>query len=372
MSMTSCCIGQRSFLLSCIALQTALVASSAAAPPRLERVVVSEDGSHFVTVPSGERLRLWGVNYDHDDEGRLIEDYWHDEWETVVEDFGEIRALGGNVVRIHLQVGRFLTAPDKANAENLSQLTRLVELADSASLYLNLTGLGCYHSADVPAWYNELDEAARWRAQAFFWTEVAKACDGHPAVFCYDLMNEPIIGGNPEQQGWTPGELGGKHFVQRLTLTPGDRSREEIAAAWVKQLTSAIREVDDKTLITVGVIPWAHVFPKAKPLFYGPQVGEPLDFVSVHFYPKQGEVQQALDALAVYQVGKPLVVEETFPLSCSLEEQAEFIERAGDEIDGWISFYWGKTIEENRAAGDLKGAIIASWLEWLRERATTR
>lgn len=26
-------------------------------------------------------------NYDHDDDGRLLEDYWQDEWPTVVEDF---------------------------------------------------------------------------------------------------------------------------------------------------------------------------------------------------------------------------------------------------------------------------------------------
>ena len=36
---------------------------------------------------------MWGVNYDHDDAGRLLEDYWADEWPTVVEDFREIKAL---------------------------------------------------------------------------------------------------------------------------------------------------------------------------------------------------------------------------------------------------------------------------------------
>jgi hypothetical protein len=73
-------------------------------------------------------------------------------------------------------------------------------------------------------------------------------------------------------------------------------------------------------MITVGVIPWAHVWPKARPLFYSKQVGENLDFASVHFYPKKGQVEKALAALAVYEVGKPLVVEEMFPLSCGIEE----------------------------------------------------
>ena len=49
-----------------------------------------------------------------------------------------------------------------------------------------------------------------------------------------------------------------------------------------------------------------------------PQVARHLDFVSVHFYPKEGQVEETLKALATYDIGKPLVVEETFPLSCSL------------------------------------------------------
>ena len=99
-------------------------------------------------------------------------------------------------------------------------------------------------------------------------------------------------------------------------------------------------------LITLGVIPWALTWPNAKPLFYSPEVSTNLDFVSVHFYPKKGEVDKALKALAVYDIGKPLVIEEMFPLSCSLEEMDEFIQKSRSRAEGWISFYWGKTIEE--------------------------
>ena len=45
-------------------------------------------------------------------------------------------------------------------------------------------------------------------------------------------------------------------------------------------------------MITVGVIPWAQVFKGAKPLFYSPEVGGPLDFVSVHFYPEEGQARR--------------------------------------------------------------------------------
>jgi hypothetical protein len=91
---------------------------------------------------------------DRDRDGRLLEDYWHDEWPTVVEDFREMKALGANVVRVHLQLGRFMAEADRPHGKNLARLGDLVRLADETGLYLYLTGLGCYHRADVPPWYD--------------------------------------------------------------------------------------------------------------------------------------------------------------------------------------------------------------------------
>ena len=338
----------------------------------LELIRVSDDGTHFVTGRPGQKIVIWGVNYDHDDAGRLLEDYWEKEWVTVVEDFGEIKKLGANVVRIHLQLPKFMDSPEKPNDANLARLAKLVRLAEETGLYLDLTGLACYHKQDVPAWYDALEESARWKVQARFWQAVAKVCRESPVIFCYDLMNEPILAGDKKETEWLTGELGGKHFVQRITLDLAGRTRHEVAREWVKQLTSAIREIDDRHLITVGVIPWAHVFKGAKPLFYAPDVGGPLDFVSVHFYPKKGDIEGSLAALAVYEVGKPLVVEEIFPMASSIEETGRFIDGSRKHADGWISFYWGKTIEENKQAGDIKGAVVAAWLEYCRDHSPHR
>ena len=336
----------------------------------LEWVRPSDDATHFVGAGSGKRILMWGVNYDHDDAGRLLEDYWQREWETVVEDFHEIKALGANVVRIHLQVAKFMDTPQQPNRANLERLALLLRLAEATGLYLDVTGLSCYHKQDVPAWYDAMDEAARWDVQARFWQAVAGVCTASPALFCYDLMNEPILPGEKKAETeWLTGQLGGKFFVQRITLDLAGRTRAEVARLWVKRMTAAIREVDARHMITVGVIPWALVFPGAKPLFYAPEVGKPLDFVSVHFYPKKGEVDRALAALKVYEIGKPLVIEEMFPLGCGIEELEEFIEGSRKHADGWISFYWGKTIEENQQKGDLPGAIIAAWLRRFRSRS---
>src|SRR5690606_41671592 len=74
-----------------------LAAQENGAATELEFIALSSDGTHFVYRNSGERFRPWGFNYDHDHAGRLIEDYWDDEWEKVEEDFLEVRALGANV-----------------------------------------------------------------------------------------------------------------------------------------------------------------------------------------------------------------------------------------------------------------------------------
>jgi hypothetical protein len=336
---------------------------------RLPFIQVSGDGKHFVSADRQQPFVIWGVNYDHDERGRLLEDYWENEWSKVEEDFGEIRALGANVVRIHLQLSRFMVSAEQPNLANLERLKRLLSLAERLQLYLDVTGLGCYHRADVPGWYDDLGEGERWEVQSRFWQAVATTCRHSPAILCYDLMNEPILAGAKPETDWLAGELGGKFFVQRITLDLRGRTREEVAKQWVEKLTQAIRAIDPRHLITVGVIPWAHVFPGAKPLFYAPDVGSSLDFVSVHFYPKQAEVDKALAALKVYEVGKPLVVEEIFPLSCSLEEADQFIQASQSHADGWISFYWGATIEENEAQGELKGAIVAAWLRYFRDQA---
>ena len=91
------------------------VAWSASAQP-LERVRVSDDRRGFTLAESKQSFTPWGFNYDHDGDGRLIEDYWFDEWKSVEEDFAEMKQLGANVVRVHLQFGKFIIAPEIGRA----------------------------------------------------------------------------------------------------------------------------------------------------------------------------------------------------------------------------------------------------------------
>lgn len=342
-----------------------LACNHVSASDSLEHIRVSDDGTHFVRANSGQRFVVWGVNYDHDGPGRLIDEYWQEEWQTIVEDFQEIRQLGANCVRIHLQIGKFMEAPDKPNAEALKQLNALTKLAEETGLYLDVTGLACYHKQNIPDWYDALGESERWAVQAKFWESIAKVCSNSPAVFCYDLMNEPILPGNEPATEWLAGELGGKFFVQRLTLDLKGRTRQQVAEAWVNTMVDAIRKHDQRHLVTVGVIPWVFVFGGGEPLFHSPTVGKRLDFVAVHFYPEKGEMEKAVTALKAYEVGKPLVIEEMFPLQCSQDELVKFIRQSAEWTDGWIGFYWGQTPKQLRDKDNatIGEAITASWLE---------
>jgi hypothetical protein len=333
-------------------------------------VQVGKDKKSFALDPSGQRFTPWGFNYDHDSDGRLIEDYWESEWPTIEAHFAQMKKLGANVVRVHLQLGKFMDGPDKPNEKSLDRLGKLVGLAEKERLYLDLTGLGCYHKKDVPAWYDRLSEKERWDVQARFWQAVAGRCRDSPAVFCYDLMNEPVVPGGKRKDGdWLAAPFAGKCFVQFVTLDQKDRPRPDIARQWVRHLTAAVREKDKRHLVTVGLVDWSLDRPGLTSGFVPDKVTGDLDFVSVHLYPKKEKVKEALDTLAGFAVGKPVLVEETFPLACSVKELEDFIDGSKKDAAGWVGFYWGKPPEELRKSKTIADAITLGWLELFERKA---
>ena len=338
----------------------------------LSPVRVADDQKGFVLAGAGKAFVPWGFNYDHDAKGRLIENYWREEWSKVEADFKAMRELGANVVRIHLQLARFMKTADEPDAEALDQLGKLLALAEREKLYLDLTGLGCYRKKDVPEWYDDLGEKERWDVQARFWQAIARRCAGSPAVFCYDLMNEPVVpGGKRADRDWLGPPFGDKHFVQVITLDQAHRPRPDIARAWVKHLATAIRRRDKEHLITVGLVDWSLDRPGLTSGFVPKAIAPELDFLCVHIYPERGKIDAGLDTLHGFAVGKPLVIEETFPLKCSMPEFERFIDGSKKDSAGWIGFYWGETPMELRRSKTISAAITLGWLEFFEKHAAT-
>lgn len=331
--------------------------------PIVEWVQVAPDGRGFELATSRRPFVPWGFNYTVDEHDRLLEDYWDTEWDGIERDFRTMKALGANVVRIHLQFAKLMRDPATPDEHALDQVVRLTALAARTGLYLDVTGLGAYREEDVPAWYYTLSEADRWRAHARFWAAVASRLAESPAVFCYDLMNEPMApAGSRRPDELLNGELGGFHFLQYIALEQAGRPLDEIARRWIRQLTAAIRRYDRRHLVTVGMLP-----PSATLGYFSgfdpAAVAAEMDFPSVHIYPERSRVRAAVDVLRHFAAaGKPVVVEETSALYSGSEDFAKFVRQARGLAAGWLGHYGGESPEELTPPRSMRQAIDLEWL----------
>lgn len=344
--------------MAALALLALVPGVRSAAADKLETIQVAADKKGFVRSPSGERFVPWGHNYASVD----ILERLAKEPERVEREFAEMKAAGTTVARIHPEMPRILASANKVDPKAIEQLQKLLQLAEKNGIYLKITGLACYKIKNRLSWYDDLKERDRWEAQAFFWETVAKTCAGSPAVFAYDLVNEPGAAGKREE-GWYLGRMGDVEFCQRLTLEPGKRTGDEIFGEWTRQMVAAIRKHDQKHLITMGMLPFPGAYKAA---------AEHLDFVSPHLYPKTGKVDEELKLLQKFDWGKPIVIGETFPLSCGPDDERDFLLRSKAHAHGWIG-HWPD--ESPAALAELKksgkatihNAIWLSWVELFRE-----
>ena len=89
---------------------------------------------------------------------------------------------------------------------------------------------------------------------------------------------------------------------------------------------------------------------------HAPSLIDRIDFISVHIYPKSDQPEEAHTALSVCDVGKPVVIEETFPLHCSVPDLEAFLRESRTTATGWMWHYDGITLDEYARiakAGDL-------------------
>jgi hypothetical protein len=327
-------------------------------------VAVNEDGDGFVVSSQRAPFIPWGFNYSRDDRFRLLEDYWTrdepDGWPKVERDFREMKRLGANIVRVNLQFARFMDAPGAPNQTNLARLEKLIDLADDVGVYLLMTGLGTFREADVPSWYRNLAEKERWAAQATFWEAVAKVCANRPRVFAYNLMNEPLVSTARRPPGaWThPSEMEGLRYLEYINLEPDGRRPSDIARAWLRQMTQAIRRHDQRHLVTVGLIWIDNAKPEELAGFPPADIASEVDFLAVHVYPAAGGVDVALSSLARYRKGKPVVIEETFPLNCTPDEYADFLRRSRGIAAGWLAHFWSLTPEDLKGRTDAASGLM--------------
>lgn len=329
------------------------IAANPVTAGEMERVQVAADKRGFVLLPSGTRFVPWGHNYASVD---LLERLANDP-ARVEREFAEMKATGTTVARVHPEMPRLLKGPGEIDPQGLELLAKLLSIAESAGVRLKITGLACYRIKDRMAWYDALAEPDRWKAQAFFWEAIAGVCAKSPAVFAYDLVNEPASVG-PRAEGWYMGRMGDVEFCQRLSLDPGKRGGDDIFREWTGRMVAAIRKQDPARLITMGMLPFPGAY-KA--------TAEQLDFVSPHLYPKTGKVDEELALLKQFDWGRPIVIGETFPLTCTVEDERAFLLKSRDVAHGWLGHWPDESPAHLRELKRTGKATIANaiWLSWV-------
>jgi hypothetical protein len=157
--------------------------------------------------------------------------------------------------------------------------------------------------------------------------------------------------------------MGEVEFCQWLSLAPGKRNGDDVFREWTKRMVAAIRKHDRTHLITMGMLPFPGAYKAA---------AEQLDFVSPHHYPKTGKVDDEIKLLKQFDWGKPIVVGETFPLSCGTGDERDFLLKSRDFAHGWLG-HWpdespAKLAELKRTGkATIHNAIWLSWVELFQE-----
>jgi len=330
---------------------------------KLGRVTITPDGTGFIEkVPGlfGTESRPFvpfGTNY-YDPDTNWPPKLWQQfDPNRVKEHFRVMSELGVNCARVFLTAGSFQPNVNTVDERALEKLDTFLKIAREARIHLILTGPD--HWEGTPSYWkpDRFAGAESLQALEHFWSVVAKRYAGEPAIFAWDLLNEPSIPWFVES--WRPqwnsflqskygswsalktayahelaeGESWGNVTVPKDQADAGNPRlldwqlfRESLADEWVRRQADAIRQADPAALVTVGYIQWSYpVVRIGNPSLYSafnPHRQEKwLDFISIHFYPAMGQpfasrenwemnLAYLQSVLAYCHTGKPVVLGE--------------------------------------------------------------
>jgi endo-1,4-beta-mannosidase len=374
------------------------VTSTATERPKMELIVVSPDGRGFVECNSGHPYIPFGTNYYDPHTGWAPKLWRQFNAEKVREQFRVMSEIGVNCARVFLTAGSFQPSAENVEEKALVKLDKLVEIAREKDIRLILTGPD--HWEGQPAYWkpDRFAGETALRALERFWDVVGRRYRGEPAIFAWDLLNEPhmpwfVEQWRPQWNAWLRSTYGNREAlksawgdelteadqwndvavpenrpdISNLRLRDWQRFREHLAEEWVRCQVEAIRRADPTHLITVGYIQWSYPLvrsgnPGRYAAFNPRHQARWLDFVTIHFYPTMGSPFQSKEnwqknisylqgVLAYCHIGKPVVLGEfgwygggapQHHPYLSEEQQAhwicEEIETTRALADGWLSW----------------------------------
>jgi len=366
-------------------------------------ISVVPDGRGFIERDSGRPYIPFGTNYYDPNTGWAPKLWRQFDAQKVREHFRVMSEMGVNCARVFLTAGSFQPSAEVIDESALAKLDKMVEIARETNIRLILTGPD--HWEGQPAYWkpDRFTGEAALEALDRFWEVVGRRYRGEPAIFAWDLLNEPHLPWSvpqwaPKWHAWLHGTYADRKALEAAwsdELTKADewdnvavpqdrpdtgnprlrdwqRFREHLADEWVRRQVEAIRRADPTHLVTVGYIQWSYPLirsgnPGRYAAFNPHRQARWLDLITIHFYPTLGSPFQSeenwqknvsyLQAVLAYcHAGKPVVLGEfgwygggapqEHPY-LSEQQQAQWI---GEEIeatrslaDGWLSWPFADT-----------------------------
>ena len=391
-------IGSRFLAVLAVAAIGLSVTSSAAEPSKMQLIVTRADGRGFVERDSGRNYIVFGTNYYDPHTGWAPKIWRKFDAEKVRRHFQVMSKLGINCARVFLTAGSFQPNAETIEEQFLEKLDALVKIARETGIRLLLTGPD--HWEGQPSYWKPDRFAGEAALQALerFWDVLGRRYRGEPAIFAWDLLNEPhlpwfVEQWRPQWNAWlqktygsweslkaawgdelTEVERWGKVAVAKNQPDSGNPRlcdwqlfREHLADQWVCRQVEAIRRADPTHLITVGYIQWSYPLvrpgnPSRYSAFNPHRQAHWLDFVTIHFYPTLGNPFGSeenwvknlgyLQAVLAYcHSSKPVVLGEYGWYGGGAPQHHPYLSE--DEQARWLS----AEVEASRSLAD-------GWLSW--------
>ena len=300
---------------------------------------VHSDGWNFVNKETGEVFVPFGANYFDPETGWAPKLWQKFDEQRVRKHFEMMADLGTNCARVFLTAGSFQPEPDKVSEEALGKLDAMVAIARDTGIRLNLTGPDHWEGTPDYLKPDKYAGEAALAALELFWRTLAARYREEPAIFAWDLLNEPMIPWHSDDmlRRWRC-QAGERGEIPPNANSEADEQlyqyqlfRESIAWEWTHRQAEAIRSVDPNHMVTIGMIQWSFPFVRAhwgdhahQPGWYSAfnpkELASLLDFTCVHFYPLLGDPgepemakanAQYLKAVVNYcYAGKPVLLGE--------------------------------------------------------------
>jgi hypothetical protein len=319
----------------------------------MEGLKLFANGSRFGLDVSGTEIIPFGYTYHQmDAAGAEVLRITRWNMDQFASDVDEMKQAGANTIRIRPQIGELMSGPATLDAAGVTRLLAVLDVLERKNVYVDIVGLADY-ALEPTTWYETLGEAQRHQAQEFFWTQIAAAVKASPAVFALNLINEPLVPATP-QDSWRFGRLGDYWFCNYLVKDAAGRTEADVLQAWLRRMSTAVRSVNTRHLITFGAWHQWHT--------HASWMKQHIDFFEPHLYPEpdapSANVPASIANLAAWAShGRPVFLGETSSYRSGSRQQVRFVKSIRPHVKGVLSHYYSTAAPSVNCAGDILCAI---------------